>query len=318
MSCWTCWLSNVVAFQLGHFELKNSFVYISVKIMACSKYELGYDDNRFEIEVSESFHCIICFLVLKHPVMCKNQHYYCSFCIKKHLENSAFCPTCREHLSVDTLKPTPRIVTDYLSELNIRCDFHPRGCLEIVKLKNLERHVASCGFSPVQCSNDGCNALVSLRDKIYHQSEVCEFRKSKCHDCSQLKQEVRDLRMVAQQMMVQQDQMKDEINEIKEQVKNEEVKELAVQISTRQNQVLAQQNQMQEDIKGIKKQVKNEVKQEMRELTVQMMSRHDKKEMQSEIFARQNQIREDFKGTEMKFMKEVYTRKNYEPAAQQD
>jgi hypothetical protein len=163
--------------------------------MACSKYELGYDDNRFEIEVSESFHCIICFLVLKHPVMCKNQHYYCSFCIKKHLENSAFCPTCREHLSVDTLKPTPRIVMDYLSELNIRCDFHPRGCLEIVKLKNLERHVASCGFSPVQCSNDGCNALVSIRDKIYHQSEVCEFRKSKCHDCGQLKQEVKELRV---------------------------------------------------------------------------------------------------------------------------
>ena len=223
--------------------------------MACSKYELGYDVNRFEIEVSESFHCIICFLVLKHPVMCKNQHYYCSFCIKKHLENSAFCPTCREHLNVDTLKPTPRIVMDYLSELNIRCDFHPRGCREIVKLKNLERHVASCGFSPVQCSNDGCNALVSLRDKLYHQSEVCEFRKSKCHDCGQLKQEVKELRV----------------------------------------QIVAEHNYIKDEINGIKEQVKNEVKKEIKELTVQMLSRQDQQEMQIEIFARQDQMKKEIK-----------------------
>ena len=196
--------------------------------MACSKYELGYDQSRFETEVSESFHCIICFLVLKEPVMCKNQHYYCSLCIKKHLENSSFCPTCLEPLTVDTLKPAPRIVMDYLSELNIRCEFQPRGCLEIVKLKNLKRHVESCGFSPVQCSNEGCNALVNLRDKIYHQSEKCEFRKSKCHDCSLLKQEM-ELRV---QMLAGQVKIKEEMkNEVKQ-----EMKELGVQILTRQDQ----------------------------------------------------------------------------------
>ena len=223
--------------------------------MACSKYELGYDQSRFEIEVSESFHCIICFLVLKEPVMCKNQHYYCSFCIKKHLENSSFCPTCLEPLTIDTLKPAARIVMDYLSELNIRCKFQPRGCLEVVKLKDLERHVGSCGFSPVQCSNEGCNALVNLRDKIYHQSEMCEFRKSKCHDCSQLKQEVKELRV---QIMGERVQMKEEIK-----VMRDELKEI----------------------------MKNEVKQVMNELGVRTLTRQDQTEMKGEIFARQEEIK---------------------------
>jgi hypothetical protein len=151
--------------------------------MACSKYELGYEDNRFKIVVSQRFHCPICFLVLKDPVMCKNEHYYCSSCMKQHLEKSSSCPTCLEHLSVETLKPTSRIVKDYISELNIHCDFHPRGCLEMVQVENLKRHVASCGFTPVPCSNDRCNVLVNVRDKLHHETEVCDFRKLKCHDC---------------------------------------------------------------------------------------------------------------------------------------
>jgi F0F1-type ATP synthase membrane subunit b/b' len=189
---------------------------------------------------------------------------------------------------------------DYLSELNIRCDFHPRGCREIVKLKNLEQHVASCGFSPVQCLNDGCNALVSIRDKIYHQSEVCEFRKSKCHDCGQLKQEVKELRV---QMMAQQDQMKEEMKEemkgMKDNVKNQvkqEIKELTFQMLTRYDLLLAQQKQMQADIKGIKEEVKNEVQREMKVLTVQMLSCQDQTEMKSEFFTRQDQMKEDLKG----------------------
>ena len=251
--------------------------------MACSKYELGYDQSRFEIEVSESFHCIICFLVLKEPVMCKNQHYYCSCCIKKHLENSSFCPTCLEPLTVDTLKPAARIVMDYLSELNIRCEFQPRGCLEIVKLKDLDRHIKSCGFSPVQCSNEGCNALVNLRDKIYHESEKCEFRKSKCHDCCQLKQEVKELRV---QMLAEQSQLKNELKK--------EIQQMTFQILTRNDLLLAQQNRMAADMKEMQEKVnvcvKDEVKKDMKDLATQML---DEKEVKSRI--RENQMKDEIK-----------------------
>ena len=210
--------------------------------MACSKYELGYEDNRFEIVVSPTFHCPICLLVLKDPVMCKNEHYYCSSCIKKHLENSAFCPTCLEHLSVDTLKEASRIVKNYLSELNIRCDFYPRGCPEMVQLGDLKRHVRSCGFSPVQCSNDGCKIFVNARDKLHHEAEVCDFRKLKCHDCAQLKNEVQEIK----KMVGRQDRMR---NEMKEMIEKE--------ITGMKNEVKNEMKGMKYEIKEMKDEVKN-------------------------------------------------------------
>ena len=225
--------------------------------MAYSKHELGYEENRFEIVVSQKFHCSVCFLVLKDPVMCKNEHYYCSCCIKKHLENSSFCPTCRESLTIDKIKPAPRIVNEYISELNIHCDFQPRGCPEMVQVGHLKRHVACCGFSPVQCSNDGCNVLLNARDKLHHEAEVCDFRKLTCHDCSQLKNEVKE-------------GIKNEMNsEITNEVKNEiqvmlenkmknivkkEVKDMKVEVMSEIKIML--KNEM----KGIKEELKGEIK----------------------------------------------------------
>ena len=224
--------------------------------MACSKHELGYEENRFEIIVNKKFHCSVCFLVLKDPVMCKNEHYYCLCCIKKHLENSSFCPTCREPLTVDTLKPAPRIVNEYISELNIHCDFHPRGCPEMIQVGHLKRHVASCGFSPVQCSNDGCNVLLNARDKLHHEAEVCNFRKLKCDDCGQRKNELKEMKDEMNSEI--KNEIKREIqimleNEIKNMVKKE-VKDMKVEIMSEIKVT------MKNEMKGIKEELKGEIK----------------------------------------------------------
>ena len=153
-----------------------------------SNYQLGYDDERFESIVNRNFHCLICFNVLKDPVMCRrNQHYFCHGCITEHLRrNSHTCPTCADELSVETLQDVPRIVKDYLDELSIRCDHYDRGCRELVQLQNLKRHVAECGFTPVVCGNQGCGETISKRDRTYHESELCQFRKLKCHNCREI------------------------------------------------------------------------------------------------------------------------------------
>ena len=150
-----------------------------------SSYTLGYDDERFESIVDQNFHCLICYNVLKDPVMCRrNQHYFCHGCITEHLRrNSHTCPTCADELTVETLAEVPRIVRTYLNERKIRCDYEDRGCRELVQLQNLNRHVAECGFSPVVCGNQGCNQTISKRDRTYHESELCQFRKLKCHNC---------------------------------------------------------------------------------------------------------------------------------------
>ena len=153
-----------------------------------SNYSLGYDDERFESMVDQNFHCLVCYNVLKDPVMCRrNQHYFCRGCITIHLRrNSQTCPTCADELTVETLSEVPRIVNTYLNERKIRCDYEDRGCRELVQLQNLNRHVAECGFSPVVCGNQGCGETISKRDRTYHESELCQFRKLKCHNCEEI------------------------------------------------------------------------------------------------------------------------------------
>ena len=100
--------------------------------------------------------------------------------------NSHTCPTCADELTVETLGEVPRIVKTYLNERRIRCDYEDRGCRELVQLKNLNRHVAECGFSPVVCGNQGCGETINKRDRTYHESELCQFRKLRCHNCEEI------------------------------------------------------------------------------------------------------------------------------------
>ena len=154
-----------------------------------ASYVTGYDDERFEHAVSQSFHCIICTNVFKDPVMCRyNEHLFCRSCITIHLMNSQTCPTCMDTLTVDTLTQAPRGIRNILSELKIRCEFFERGCETFVELGNLERHVADCGYAPAVCS--ACQLGVNKRDLVHHESSMCEVRRLKCPSCNELRQDM--------------------------------------------------------------------------------------------------------------------------------
>ena len=156
-----------------------------------ASYVTGYDDERFEHVVSQSFHCIICMNVFKDPVMCRhNEHLFCRACITKHLTNSQTCPTCMQPLTLDTLTQAPRGIRNILAELKIRCEFFERGCRKFVELGDLERHVADCGFAPAVCSNAGCQLEVNKQDLIHHETAVCELRRVQCHNCNEISQEI--------------------------------------------------------------------------------------------------------------------------------
>ena len=153
-----------------------------------------HDEERFASKVNRNFLCLICFNVLKNPVLCpRNQHCFCRACITKHLENSRRCPTCADELTVETLAKPQRMIKDYLDELNIHCVYNNRGCEEIVQLQHLDNHEATCGFTPAVCTNPGCGATLNQRDLINHESELCEFRKLKCHSCGQMAKTLADM-----------------------------------------------------------------------------------------------------------------------------
>ncbi|CAB4032284.1 RING finger 151-like [Paramuricea clavata] len=159
-----------------------------------ASYIQGYDKERFATTVNRNFLCLMCFNVLKEPVLCpRNQHCFCRACITKHLENSKRCPTCADELTVETLAEPNRMVKDILNELNIHCTYIDRGCQEILQLQHLERHEATCGFTAAVCTNQGCGATLNQRDLIRHQRELCEFRELKCHTCGEMTKTLADM-----------------------------------------------------------------------------------------------------------------------------
>ena len=162
--------------------------------VSMASYIQGYDEERFVTTVNRNFLCLICFGVLKDPVLCpRNQHCFCRGCITKHLENSQRCPTCADELTEDTLAEPQRMIKDYLNELNIRCVYNDRGCEEIVQLQHLDQHEDSCGFTPAVCTNPGCGATLNMRDLTIHESELCEYRKLKCHSCGEMTKTLADM-----------------------------------------------------------------------------------------------------------------------------
>ncbi len=154
----------------------------------------GYDEERFSSTVSQNFICSICFNVLRDPVLCpRNHHCFCRACITKQLQNSQRCPTCADELSVETLAEPQRMVKDILNELKIHCIYKSRGCQEILQLQHIDQHEATCGFTPAVCTNQGCGGTLNQRDLIHHESEVCEFRKLKCHSCGEMTKTLADM-----------------------------------------------------------------------------------------------------------------------------
>ena len=147
----------------------------------------GYEDERFVTKVDHNLHCVICTEVLKDPVQCRrNEHHFCRNCIVEHLKHSRTCPTCKDPLTVETLVRAQRFLASTLSSLKIYCDNSKRGCRAVVELGSLNNHVASCGFSPVPCSNDQCDEIISRRDKEIHENKICGFRRVKCDYCAQM------------------------------------------------------------------------------------------------------------------------------------
>ena len=166
-----------------------------------ASYIQGYDEERFVTTINRNFLCLICFNVLKDPVLCpKNHHCFCRGCITKHLENSQRCPTCADELTEETLTEPPRMVKDYLNESKIRCVYYDRGCEEIVQLQHLDQHEDSCGYTPVVCTNPGCGAILNKRDLAIHENELCEYRKLKCHSCGEMTKTLTDVEKKMGQM----------------------------------------------------------------------------------------------------------------------
>ncbi|CAB4013333.1 E3 ubiquitin- ligase PDZRN3-like [Paramuricea clavata] len=76
-------------------------------------------------------------------------------------QNSHACPVCREHPTPETLRRPTGFLKNYLEDPKIKCDHRNRGCLDVIRLEDLQRHVDECGFVLVMCGNEGCGTVVN-------------------------------------------------------------------------------------------------------------------------------------------------------------
>lgn len=158
---------------------------------------MGYDLERFTVDIDQELKCPICCGVLEDPMQGNGcEHAYCNKCINEWMKNSETCPVDRNPLKACQLVPVPRIVRNLLNHLLVKCDYYVSGCHEVIRLEELHTHVANCRFNPeypVACPRD-CGAFIA-------SSALSS------HDC------IRDLRSL---LFAQQN----EINDLKNTVAN--------------------------------------------------------------------------------------------------
>ena len=248
----------------------------------------GYEDSRFEKDVDENFHCSICYNVLKDPRMCRNnEHIFCLACISEHLRvNSQTCPECNEHLSVDTLRRA-RLASNYLSKLKINCDHASRGCAELTCLEDLETHVANCGYAPVLCSNAECGMVINKRERVHHETEICQHRKVKCHDCGQIQEDVGTLKgsliELDGKMEAANKEMKKNVRELKGSLRELDGKVEAVKNS---------QGQIKQEVKKEVKEIKKEVKDIKERISKVNIDVDEVKVMMSQVLEKLNMLKQ--------------------------
>ena len=144
-------------------------------------------NNELASSFLDSFSCKICLTVLHDPVQCQNnEHYFCRKCITKHLENSETCPLCMDQLTLETLRPSSRLVANVVSVLKKPlCRHVSLDCTENVTVEDVLLHEQTCGYASVVCSNEGCKETVNRRDQESHETEECKFRKITCESCDE-------------------------------------------------------------------------------------------------------------------------------------
>ena len=222
----------------------SAFICLEEAAMAASSTQ----DDEFDSAFVDEFSCIICNEILTDPVQCQaNEHYFCRECITNRLQNSQrscsqTCPTCKDELTLETLRPAPRIIVNIVSKIKKpRCSFVTRGCKENVKVEEILLHQQTCGFAPVVCSNEGCEETMNRRDQRSHEREACVFRMTTCESCAE--------EMMYRDFEKHQCTLRREINEMK--VCLDEINAKLTQIMATQSETLAKVEEHDKAIKTL-------------------------------------------------------------------
>jgi hypothetical protein len=132
---------------------------------------MGFEITRFDGQVKDELICSLCSGVFDQPIMIKGcEHTFCSECMRKSFDKKNTCPIDGRIISEKDLVPAPRVLKNLLKKLPIKCDFESSGCSLSINLDELNIHVKTCLYNPLetQCEK-GCGKFIARREMMTHQ-----------------------------------------------------------------------------------------------------------------------------------------------------
>ncbi|KAG1962068.1 E3 ubiquitin-protein ligase PDZRN3-B [Pimephales promelas] len=136
---------------------------------------MGFDLDRFEGPVDPDLICKLCGKVLEDPLSTPCGHVFCAACALRWFSKVSSCPALCQKITTKELNHVLPL-KNLILKLDVKCEHRERGCNRVMKLQHLSEHAETCDFSPVRCRNEGCDAVLILKDVASHMRERCEHR----------------------------------------------------------------------------------------------------------------------------------------------
>ena len=132
----------------------------------------------------DEFICILCYGVMRHPVVDPCRHKYNRECLAKWLNEGGFCPMSKNPLSLEDVVPSQNAVEMFPS-VRTKCAYFTK-CEWSGTFDRLYQHLEQdCLYEPVIhfCSNMGCPIESLPRIDIKTHDRECEARPMQCTGC---------------------------------------------------------------------------------------------------------------------------------------